>query len=219
MNKNFPLLSFKGKDFLSPYSLLIGSIILFLPFFLSVIYLIFQQETLGELEQKAQFLQTKLQKKELQLKREEKVLHQIRHSRSNYIKEVLEPMVFLAAERQKWQLFAQKIEPSNSMKERVSFLEKGENILRFKTGEAYKSELFQETEEQQIDPIEVSEEDLKSLLCYVEGIRIHPYIPQAGTPQLLIKSFELEKKTIPSLKEKIYIIQMHLIKREPVSKS
>jgi hypothetical protein len=205
---------FQQKKWLCTSWIFTGSFFLLLPLFFILFHFSFKQTSLRELEQRVELLKQKTAQKESKMKQEEKVLNQISQSKSGYIQEVLESMAFLAVERQKWQLFAEKIEPSKPMKERVSFLERGDNRLKFIQGETLRNELFQETEETQETPIEMSEEDLKTLLCYVEGTRIHPYTPQESAPQLVIKSFELEKKVIPEIKEKTYRLQMQLIKRE-----
>jgi hypothetical protein len=99
----------------------------------------------------------------------------------------------------------------------VSFLQSGNNNLQFLQIEKRKTAFFQETEEKQQYPVEMSEEDLKGLLCYLEGSPIHPYQPHEGAPQILIKSFQLEKKNIVGTPEKTYQIQTQLIKREALS--
>ena len=150
------------------------------------------------------------------IKKEEKILSQIAHSTPSYIEDCLHSMTFLATERQKWKIFISQIEPSQSMKERSVFLENGANRLSFVEGEPQKNKLFTEQEILQKNPIEINEDDLKSLLCSIEGVKIHPHVPKEGAPQILIKSFEIEKKTIEDTKEKNYKVQMQLIKRQGV---
>jgi hypothetical protein len=190
------------------------SLSLFLPFLLISLDFFFYQKTVSPLKNRIEFLQDKVQRKEFLKKREEKILRQITHSQSNYLENVLGSLVLLASERQKWQLFSEQMEPSHPMKERVSFLQSGSNTLQFVQTEKRKNALFQETEEKQQHPVEMGEEDLKSLLCYLEGSKIHPYNPKEGAPQILIKSFLLEKKNIFGTAEKTYQVQTQLIKRE-----
>jgi len=61
--------------------------------------------------------------------------------------------------------------------------------------------------------VEVNEEDLKRLLCLIEGTTIWPYGPKEGRPLLIIKDFKLSKKELFS-KEKVFSLSMQLIKRE-----
>jgi len=206
------------KHLFSPASFYTGGILLIIPFLLVVIFFFIHSQEAENLRERITVLQKKSLRKENQIKNEEKILSQISNSRLGYLEEVLTPMAFLATERQKWKIFSEQVEPSHPMKERVSFLDHGTNKLQFIQSEMRKNEIFQETEEKQKNPIEVSEEDLKTLLCYIEGSQIHPHLPKEGAPQILLKSFELEKKVSPGITEKTYQIQMQLIKREALSK-
>ncbi|MBX9922760.1 MAG: hypothetical protein K2Y01_01490 [Rhabdochlamydiaceae bacterium] len=205
---------FYEKSLLSSSAFAMISSLLLLPFLFVLLHFFFYQRTVSPLKAHIEFLQEKVQRKEALKKKEEKVLSQILRSHSNYLEKVLGSLVLLASERQKWQLFSEQMETSHPMKERVTFLQSGGNSLQFVQIEKHKNALFQETEEKQQNPVEMCEEDLKSLLCYLEGSQIHPYVPQEGAPQILIKSFELEKKNIPGTAEKTYQIQTQLIKRE-----
>jgi hypothetical protein len=209
---------FFEKRLFSPFSFLIASFIITIPLIISIIHFSIEYKQLKNLNKRIISLQKKSIDKEAQVKSEEQLLHQIKNSHSKYLETALESMVFLGSERQKWQLFSEQIEPSHPMKERVSFLEHGNNKLQFIQSEIRKSKLFQETEEKQKNPIEISEEDLKTLLCYIEGSKIHPHLPKKGAPQILLKSFELEKKTILGIADKTYHVQMQLIKREALLK-
>jgi hypothetical protein len=75
------------------------------------------------------------------------------------------------------------------------------------------TELFREVELSQQQPVEVNEEDLKRLLCLIEGVTIWPYGPKEGRPLFIIKDFKLSKQELPS-KEKVFLIAMQLIRRE-----
>ncbi len=72
---------------------------------------------------------------------------------------------------------------------------------------------FARSKRRQQTPIELNEEDLKRLLCLIEGATIWPYGPKEGRPQLIIKDFTLSKKELPS-QEKVYVVSIQLIKRE-----
>lgn len=193
------------------------SSLLLVPFLFVLGHFFFYQRTVSPLKDHMEFLQEKVQRKEFLKKKEEKILNQITHSNSNYLENVLGSLVLLASERQKWMLFSEQMEPSHPMRERVSFLQSGNNSLQFVQTEKRKNALFQETEEKQQHPVEMSEEDLKSLLCHLEGSQIHPHVPREGAPQILIKSFELEKKNIAGTSEKTYQVQTQLIKREALA--
>lgn len=205
---------FSEKTLLSSSIFAIMSSFLLLPFLFVLIHFFFYQSTVSPLKGQMAYLQEKVEKKEILKKREEKILSQITNSHTKYLENVLGSLVFLASERKKWQLFSEQMEPTHPIRERVSFLQSQNNTLKFIQTEKRKNSLFQETEEKQQHPVEMSEEDLKSLLCYLEGAQIHPYAPKEGAPQILIKSFELEKKNIVGTAEKTYEIQTQLIKRE-----
>ncbi len=208
---------FLEKPFSSPSFFWGFFTLLLLPFFLCVVHFIYIYNQTEELSNRIQFLEQRYHRKEHQMKKEEAILDKIRHSQMGYLENVLGSLVFLSAEKQKWQLFSQQIEPSHPMKERVSFLENGSNTLEFIQSDLRKNALFQESEEKQKNAVEMNEEDLKTLLCYIEGSPIHPHIPQKNAPHLLIKSFKLEKKMIPGIMEKNYLVHMQLIKREALS--
>lgn len=207
---------FLEKILLSTSAFMILSALMLLPFLFVVLHFFFYQQAINPIRNHIEFLQDKVQRQESLKMKEEKLLQQITHSRSNYLEDVLGSLVLLGSERQKWQLFSEQMEPSNPMKDRVSFLQSGNNRLQFVQLEKRKNSLFLETEEKQQYPVEMNEEDLKNLLCYLEGSQIHPYVPQSGAPQILIKSFELEKKNITETAEKTYQIQTQLIKREAI---
>lgn len=188
------------------------------PFFLFVAHFFLQLRDLKEVNGRIQSLQRNALHKEAQLKKDEKVLEQIKHANHNYLQKTLESMVFLGSERQKWQAFSQQMEPGHPMKEKVSFLYQGNNKLQFVQTDLRKSKFFQETEENQTQPVEMSEEDLKELLCFIEGAQIHPHHPKEDAPQMILKTFELEKHTFLSEADKTFNVKMQLIKREAPTK-
>ena len=76
---------------------------------------------------------------------------------------------------------------------------------------------MQEVIEKQQHSIEINAEDLKKLLHRIEGIAIDPsLLLPTGRPQLLIQDFELRKSETDT-KEHVYVVNMQLIKREPIS--
>ncbi len=87
------------------------------------------------------------------------------------------------------------------------------HMLRFSEEIVRKADGIQEMEEVQIEPIQVDDEDLKRILSVVEGIQIGPYSPPENSPQLIIKQFNLTKKS-HNPQESIFVLNMQLIKRE-----
>lgn len=209
---------FSEKNVFSSNALYACIALVLIPFILILTLFFFNYCEIEELKERVSLIQKKSQSKEAQIKHEEKILAQIQSSHSKYVEETLSSLAFLSTERQKWKVFSEQIEPSHPMKERVAFLDQGNNRLQFTQIEVRKNDLFQEIEEKQKNPIEASEEDLKNLLCFIEGSPIHPHIPKEGAPQILLKSFEIEKKQISGMTDKTYQIQMQFIKREALSK-
>jgi hypothetical protein len=216
MKSLFP--SIHKDSFFSPPAMMIGLFLLLLPFLYMLSFFYVKMENIEELTSKVDLLHKRISRKESLFKYEEKLLNQISQADPHYLEMTLESMPLLETEKQKWQIFSSHMETNKAIKERIQFLEQGKNQLRLSEGEIRKSELFQEVEEKLQTPIEMNEEDMKRLLCYLEGVRIHPFFPKDRAPQCIIKSFDLLKKTIPETKEKIFLLNLQLIKREGVSK-
>ncbi len=89
------------------------------------------------------------------------------------------------------------------------------NGFRFSEEVVRTGEGIQEVEEVQIHPVQVDDEDLKRILSVVESVQIGPYTPLENSPQLIIKQFNLTKKS-QNPQESIFILNMQLIKREPL---
>ncbi len=86
--------------------------------------------------------------------------------------------------------------------------------LTFNKGEEKKIESFKELELTQDHPIEIDEEELKSILSFLENKSIHPYSAPQGAPQFLIKSFNLEKVKDSEGKENKYSFYTKIIQRQ-----
>lgn len=86
--------------------------------------------------------------------------------------------------------------------------------LSFNKGEEKKTEFFKELELTQDHPIEVDEEELKSILSFLENKSIPPHTPSKGSPQFLIKSFTLEKIKDSEGKENKYSFYTKIIQRQ-----
>lgn len=193
---------------ITPSNLTIGATLLLLPLLTSLLFFSLENQKIEENYEKLLVLQ-KINKKQ-----EEKNIFLINNSKPDYLENTLKSLSFLKNEKQKWKIFLSQIEPSPSMKEQASFLEEGGNSLEFEKGESKKGPIFIETILKQKKPVELNKDDLKSLLCLIENVSIPPYTPKIGIPQLLITSFELKKKNIFETEEKVYSLEMQLIKRE-----
>jgi hypothetical protein len=130
----------------------------------------------------------------------------------------VESLTFLLPEIKKLEAIQSENPDEEQVGGRLQFLKEGSNRLTFAEEQIRTNESFREIEEQQQHPVEMNEEDLKKLLCLIEGITIWPYGPKEGRPQLIIKDFKLSKKEISS-QEKVFVVSMQLIKRENLESS
>ncbi len=85
--------------------------------------------------------------------------------------------------------------------------------LLFTEEKTRRSEFVVEVEEKQQQPVQMNGQDLKKLLSLIEGVPILPFTPAPGRPQLIIKNFELVKKSLGP-QEEVFSVDMQLIKRE-----
>jgi hypothetical protein len=131
----------------------------------------------------------------------------------HYLDKHVEPLTFLLPEIKKLETIQLENPDEEQIAKRLQWLKEGDNRLRFSEEQIRANALFRETEEKQQHSVELNEEDLKKLLCLIEGITIWPYGPKEGRPQLIIKEFKLTKKELSSY-EKVFVVSMQLIKRE-----
>ena len=160
------------------------------------------------------FVQNKLKTQDIQVNKEKKNLTLIKNAKPSSFENSLTSLSFLKRERQKWKIHTAQMHSSPAIKKRTAFLEGGENHLEFSEGKKKKTSLFTESVLKQKRAVEINEEDLKSILCLIEGVKIAPYLPKEGSPQLLITSFALEKKPPSETGDRNYTLQMELIKRD-----
>jgi len=166
--------------------------------------------------QKLQLLQKRSRLFIHKKQKEDLLLSQMNGADPYYLDKYVESLSFLDSEIKKWQrLSADK--PIEAIEKRLNFLCSDKNRLFFAEGEIIQEGSFKEVEEIQKHPVEVNEDDLKRILCAIEGVKIAPYTSPDKHPQILIKQFDLTKKTHPEIKEKVFVLSMHLLKRELLS--
>jgi len=129
----------------------------------------------------------------------------------HYLDKYIETLTFLVPELKK----LEASENTEEMQKRLQFIKDGANRLVFSEEEVRMAERLREIEEKQQHSVEMNEEDLKKLLCLIEGVTIWPYGPKEGRPQLIIKDFKLSKKKLSS-QDKVFVVSMELIKRENI---
>ncbi len=201
------------NSFSTPFAMNILTCTLPLPcFFLLLSFYL----NLGELNLLEERLQLTAQKT-FQIQKEKEVQNQmvkkILKADRFFIDKHVESLHFLQSETESLRSLSSA---SLAAKKRLCFLE-GENRLVFNEENIRPSEEMQEVEEAQMRPIEIDEEDLKKILSIVEALPIGPYAPLENAPQFIVKRFVLTKK-MKSSEENAFLLNMQLIKREPLGK-
>jgi hypothetical protein len=150
----------------------------------------------------------------MKAEKEEKILNKMKGADPYYIDKYVESLHFLDAEIKKWQKLSLDEDIRPNIEQRLAFLNSNKNKLSFAEGLIQSQGKFREIEEKQKHPVEINEEDLKKILCVLEGISISPNYAPEKHPQIVIKQFELTKKSHAEIKEKVFLLSMQLLKRE-----
>lgn len=100
-----------------------------------------------------------------------------------------------------------------NVKKRIDTLTGSSNSMVFTEGVVQTTPLFQEVTETLVHPVEVDVEDIRKILCRVEGIQIGECMPPPDRPQLIILDFKLDKKAITE-KNEVFQMNLKLLKRE-----
>lgn len=204
----------KLKTYLShPFAYLSVLILGPLPFVYFLTSFLCTMQSLDKVEEEIAYLEQKSLSTDIKKEKENAFVAQMERSDHFYLDKHLESLLFLESEILKLQALTFTHPQNEHIKERLHFLRDGGNRLLFTEEAIHKSELFQEVEEKQQHSVEMNEEDLKKLFTLVEGVSIWPYAPKEARPQLIIKDFELTKKSTGP-QEKVYLVNMQLIKRE-----
>jgi hypothetical protein len=186
-----------------------------IPFFLFFFHFIFGMQKLEQLENETNRIQSRMVILQETQRKENFLLASLKNPDPHYLDKHVETLTFLLPEIKKLEAIQSENSEDDQIAKRLQWLKEGGNRLRFSEEQIRVNELFRETEEKQQTPVELNEEDLKKLLCLIEGTTIWPYGPKEGRPQLIVKDFTLIKKELPS-HEKVFAVTMQLIKRENV---
>lgn len=100
-----------------------------------------------------------------------------------------------------------------NVKKRLETLSGPANRLSFTEGVVQSSPAFQEVTETLVHPVEVNVNDLRNILCLVEGVSIGDCVPPSNRPQLIVLDFKLDKKSV-SEKNEVFLLNLKLLKRE-----
>ncbi|MGC1879483.1 MAG: hypothetical protein WA678_08935, partial [Rhabdochlamydiaceae bacterium] len=183
------------------------------PFFVFLFHFLFGLQKLGGLEEEMERIHAKMVVFQETERKESFLLASLKNPDPHYLDKNVETLTFLLTEIKKLEAIQLENPEEEQTGKRLQMLKNGSNQLRFSEEQIHSNELFRETEEKQQHPVELNEEDLKKLLCLIEGVTIWPYGPKEGRPQLIIKDFKLEKKELSS-HEKVFVVSIQLIKRE-----
>ncbi len=184
-----------------------------IPFFWVLFNFIFGIQKLNHLEEEINRIHTKAIRSQQILQKENLLLTSLKNPDPHYLDKHVETLTFLLPEIKKLETLQMENPEDEQVNRRLQFLKEGGNRLIFSEEQIRSNERFTEVEEKQQHPVEMNEEDLKKLLCLIEGITIWPYGPKEGRPQFIIKDFRLNRKELSS-QEKVYVVSMQLIKRE-----
>jgi hypothetical protein len=198
---------------LSPFSLALLLCAAPVPFFIFLFHFLFGLQKLDQLEGEMERIHMKMVLMQENQRKESSLLASLKNPDLHYLDKNIETLTFLLPEIKKLEAIQSENPEEDQFVKRLQFLKEGGNRLLFSEEQIRSNDLFRETEEKQQQSVELNEEDLKKLLCLIEGITIWPYGPKEGRPQLIIKDFKLSKKELSS-HEKIFVVSMQLIKRE-----
>jgi hypothetical protein len=132
-----------------------------------------------------------------------------------YIDKHLETLLFLEPEIESLKAVSDNpnFPQDENVKKRLDYLQGGGNNMAFTEGVVQSTPYFQEVAETLVHPVEVNLNDLKTILCRIEGVQIGSCVPPPHRPQLLILDFKIEKKNV-SEKNQVFQLNLKLLKRE-----
>ncbi|HEY2810155.1 MAG TPA: hypothetical protein VGJ00_02035 [Rhabdochlamydiaceae bacterium] len=170
-------------------------------------------EHLKQLDERIEAIHIRKEQTDSLKKREHSLLSSFSDSDPFYIDKYLETLTFLESESKKMESLASEGLIDESLLNRLQFLKSSSNRLLFSEEKMRHKENMREVFENQQHPVEINEEDLKKLLCLIEGVTIWPYGPREGRPQLIVQDIQFTKKRY-SPQDHVYSVTLNLIKRE-----
>src|SRR5262249_902807 len=132
-----------------------------------------------------------------------------------YIDKHLETLSFLQPEIEGLQkaLSNKNFPDDENIKKRLEFLTGPSKNMVFTEGVVQSTPQFQEVTESLVHPVEVNEDDLRTILARIEGTQIGSEAPSPNRPQLIILDFKLERKSVTE-KNQVFVLNLKLLKRE-----
>lgn len=198
---------------ISPAALLLIMIAAPLPLLYFLTQFIFGMQELKTLDEEVERVHVKTVLHEESKRKESALFASLKNPDPHYLDKHVETLTFLLPEVKKFEAILTETPGDEQISRRLQFLKDGGNRLAFSEEQIRNHEMFRETEEKQQHSIEMNEEDLKKLLCLIEGITIWPYGPKEGRPQLIVTDFKMTKKELAN-QEKVFVVSMDILKRE-----
>lgn len=127
----------------------------------------------------------------------------------SYIEKFIEPMKFLSSDRKQLALLCSQVEDKDlysGIKQRLSFLQSGENTLRFVSTE-HNNEILWNLKK----PVEMSCIDIKKLITLVEGKAIEPFYPNPYRPNIYFS--KLQFKRINKGSADVFTVDMQILQK------
>lgn len=167
---------------LSPFSLWLLIIVAPLPFLALLFHFIFNVQKLGMLDEEISRVHRKMVMLQESRQKESSLLASLKNPDPHYLDKHVEALTFLLPEIKKLEEIQAENPDEEMIVKRLRLLKDGSNRLRFSEEAIRANDQFRETEEKQELPVEINEEDLKRLLCLIEGVTIWPYGPKEDAP-------------------------------------
>ena len=184
-----------------------------LPLFCLLLYYSAHMQRLSVLDERIEALYEKKQQADQIQRRQHSFLSALAGADPLYIDKHLESLTFLESEVKKLETQMNDAHGDETAAKRLRFLKEGENRLLFSEEKMRTKDKMREVVEKLQHPVEIHEEDLKKLLCFIEGVTIWPYGPKEGKPQFLFQDFRLmRKQQAPS--GAVFTLNFTMIKRE-----
>ncbi len=102
---------------------------------------------------------------------------------------------------------------NSQIRKRLNFIQGDQNSLKFAEENVRQTALIKETDENQLNIIEIDENDLQRILSIIEPSQSVNSVNPIDSPQLIIKNFVLNKE-----KENSFLLEMKILKREYLKK-
>jgi hypothetical protein len=179
-----------------------------IPLGLALVYLEGKASDLKLCAQRIEALSQKASVSIQQKERHERIWNLVQKSNPGYLAQAVESATLLVPELQRVQALARQYPENRALQERLSFLQRDRNRIRFIQQTERQGSCFRETELQMQHQVQMNEADLKKFLAAVEGEE------KQDRPLFVIKDLVLKKQK-EKADETVYLVQAELIKRGP----